>query len=76
MASATMTIRLDEEEKNFISEYARTFGTSVSEFMRTCALDRIEDETDLKLWNDAKAEFDANPITYSADEVAKEFGLR
>lgn len=76
MSSATVTIRMDDTEKQFISDYARTFGTSVSEFMRTCALDHIEDETDLKLWNDAKAEFDANPITHSADEVAKEFGLR
>lgn len=76
MASATMTIRLDESEKQFITDYASTFGTSVSEFMRTCALDRIEDETDLKLWNEAKADFDANPVTYSANTVAQEFGLR
>lgn len=76
MASATMTIRLDETEKQFISDYARTFGASVSEFMRSCALDRIEDETDLKLWNEAKTQFDADPVVHSADEVAEEFGLR
>lgn len=75
MASATMTIRMDEAEKTLISDYAKTFGTSVSEFMRACALERIEDELDLKAWYEAKAEFDANPVTYSSKEIMEEFSL-
>ncbi len=50
MASATATIRLGSEEKALISDYAAVFGTSVSEFMRKAALERIEDELDLKGW--------------------------
>lgn len=73
MSSATMTIRLDSSEKQLISDYAKTFGTSVSEFMRRCALDRIEDELDLKAWNEAKAEFDADPVTISAADIAKKY---
>lgn len=68
-----MTIRMDSSEKSLISDYAKTFGTSVSEFMRRCALDRIEDELDLKAWRGAKAEFDADPVTISAADIAKKY---
>ena len=73
MPSATMTIRLDSKEKDFITNYANTFGESVSEFMRTCALERIEDELDLTAWYEAKAEFDADPQTLSAADIAKKY---
>ncbi len=73
MSSATMTIRLDGSEKQLISDYAKTFGTSASEFVRRCALDRIEDELDLKVWSEAKAEFEADPTTVSASDIAKKY---
>ena len=73
MASATMTVRMDDAEKTLISDYARAFGTSASDFMRKCALERIEDELDLKAWYEAKAEFDADPVTFSAAEIAKKY---
>lgn len=76
MPSATMTIRLSNDEKDLIAEYARAFGTSASEFMRRSALERIEDDIDLKAWKAAKTEFDADPETYSNDDVMHEFGLR
>jgi RHH-type rel operon transcriptional repressor/antitoxin RelB len=73
MASTTMTIRMDEEEKQLISDYAKVFGVSTSEFMRKSALERIEDELDLEDWKRAKAEFDADPETVPAAEVAKKY---
>ena len=71
MASVPMTIRMDEEEKRLISDYARAFGISASEFMRKSALERIEDELDLEDWKRAKAEFDADSEMVSAAGVAK-----
>ena len=73
MASTTMSIRLDSEEKALISSYAETFGFSVSDFMRKAALERIEDELDLRIWDEAKAEYDADPITIPASEIAKKY---
>ena len=70
MPSATMTIQLDEGDKRLITDCAKTFGTSVSEFMRRCAVARIEDELDLQAWREAKAEFDADPATISTVEIA------
>lgn len=73
MASTTMTIRLENDEKALISDFATAFGTSASDFMRKAALERIEDELDLKAWEEAKAEFDADPVTISAAEAAKKY---
>lgn len=73
MASATITIRLDSEEKSLISDYATAFGTSVSDFMRSAALERIEDELDLRAWEEAKSEFEADPVTISATEIARKY---
>lgn len=73
MSSATMTIRLESAEKALISDYATTFGQSVSEFMRRAALERIEDDLDLKTWREAKAEFDADPVILTASEIAEKY---
>lgn len=73
MATTTITLRLAESEKQLLADYARTFGVSVSEFVRSAALSRIEDELDLVAWEGAKREFDENPQTLSADEVAAKY---
>lgn len=73
MASATMTIRMDESEKRLINDYAKTFGLSASEFMRRSALENIEDKLDLQAWKDAKAEFDADPVEIPASEIARKY---
>ena len=73
MSSTAMTIRMNDSEKTLITDYAKTFGMSASEFMRRCALERIEDELDLKTWKEAKAEFEADPVTISANEIAKKY---
>ncbi|WP_251212564.1 type II toxin-antitoxin system RelB family antitoxin [Adlercreutzia murintestinalis] len=73
MASTTMTIRLDAAEKQLVSDYAQTFGMSISEFIRDSVLEKIEDELDLRTWYEAKAEFDADPVSLSAEDVAKKY---
>lgn len=73
MASATMTIRLDEDEKRLITDYAKTFGMSVSELMRKSALGMIEDELDLEDWKSAKSEFDNDPEIIPAAEIARKY---
>ena len=41
--------------------------------MRRTALERIEDELDLRAWSEAKAEFDADPVIIPASEIAKRY---
>ena len=71
MGTASITLRLDAREKAIIQDYASTFGQSLSEFMRTAALQRIEDETDLQAWCEARTELDADPQVRTADEMAR-----
>ena len=66
----TFTMRIDDDRKTLIAEYAAIHGKSMSEFMIDAALDVIEDATDLSDWKAAKAEFDKKPVTLTADEIA------
>ncbi len=71
--STTFTMRMNETQKKLISEYAAVHGKSMAEFMLESALDVIEDAIDLRDWKTAKAEFDRDPVTYSADEIAAKY---
>lgn len=73
MATSTLTLRLAESEKRLLSDYAKTFGMSLSEFVRTSALEKIEDELDLRVWDEAKREFESDPTTLTAAEVAAKY---
>jgi len=73
MESTTMTIRLDKDDKILITAYAKTFGKSVSDFMRESALERIEDELDLRTWDDARHEYDKDPVSFSSEEMAVKY---
>ena len=69
--NTTVTVRLDNVDKEIIARYARAKGQTVSEVVRTAILDQIEDEYDLELYRQAIQEFRENPLSYSLDEVAK-----
>ncbi|MCL2140485.1 MAG: DUF6290 family protein [Dehalococcoidia bacterium] len=71
--STTFTMRIREEDKELINEYAIIHGQSMSSFMLNTALEAIEDDIDLREWRKAKAEFDKNPVTYSAEEIAAKY---
>ncbi len=72
----TISLRLNEQDTELIKSYAALQNVSVSELIRRIVLERIEDEYDLKEYEKALAEYRANPVTYSLDEVEKELGLR
>lgn len=74
--STTFSMRINEGQKTLISEYAASQGQSMAEFMIEAALEIIENATDLRDWQEAKSEFDKNPVTVSHEEVMREFGLR
>lgn len=69
MASATLTIRLDEQDKRLISEYSKPQGMTLSEFGLTAMLERIEDEIDAADLERAIAEDDGE--RFSIDEVMR-----
>ena len=71
-----ISLRIDEEDAILFKKYAKLKGITLSELIRDSVIKRIEDEYDLKAYEEAMAEFRANPITHSLDEVEKELGLK
>jgi len=72
----TFSLRLNEDDTRLIKSYAALQGISVSELLRTAVIERIEDECDLKVYDQAMAEHKKNPETYSLDDIERELGLR
>lgn len=72
----TISLRLSDADSALIRKYAEINGMSVSDVIRQSVLERIEEEFDVKAYEDAMAEFRANPVTYSLEEMEKELGLR
>jgi RHH-type rel operon transcriptional repressor/antitoxin RelB len=71
-----ISLRMNNDDTQLIKSYAKLHGLSVSEFMRQSALEHIENEYDLSVYNDAIKTFKANPETYTLDEVEKKLGLK
>lgn len=70
-----ISLRLNEEDTNLIKAYAAMKGMSVSELVRRSVIERIEDEYDLKAYEEAMAEYKNNPVTFSHEEVARMLDL-
>lgn len=70
----SITMRVNEKEQELIKEFAGLYGLNVSEYIRKIVMERIEDEFDLKAYEEAMAEFVRNPKTYSLQEVIARYG--
>ena len=65
------SFELDDVDTKFAEAYAEETGESVGEMAKRFMLDGIEDIMDLRAAKIAKAEYEADPTTYSIDEVEK-----
>lgn len=71
-----ISLRLNDREADLFRRFAETKGLSVSEMVRQAVLNQIEDEIDLQAYDRAYAAYQADPVTYSLDEIEKELGLQ
>ncbi len=72
---STVTIRLSEEEKNFLKDYADMNNKSLSEIVRESIFETIEDKYDLILLKKAIEEFKEDNTTYTSNEVWEMLGI-
>lgn len=72
----TISLRLSDADTILFKKYAEMNGLTMSELVRQSVMERIEDEYDLKAYDKAMAEYRANPVTYSLDEVERILGLQ
>lgn len=66
-----ISLRLNDEDSMLFKKYAEMHGMTLSELMRQATMERIEDEYDLKAYENAIAEYKKDPVTYSHEEVAR-----
>lgn len=64
-----ISLRLSDSESMLLKKYAELNHISVSELIRQSIFDRIEDEIDLKVYEEAMAAYRANPVSYTHEEV-------
>lgn len=69
---AVISLRIDPEEEKLIKEYAKTKNTSVSALFRDSVLEKIENEIDLGLYNQAMKDHEDNPQSISFEDMLKE----
>lgn len=70
-----ISLRLSEDDTKLIKKYAELHNVSVSELFRQAVMEKIEDEFDLQCYEKAMQSYNANPKTYTLDEVESELGL-
>jgi len=68
----SFSIRLTKEEKELADSYARLHSISTAEAFKNALFEKIEDEFDVALANEAYEEYLKDPVTYSHDEAWKE----
>ena len=70
----SISMRVSEKERKLIKDFAEFYGMNTSEYIRKVVLERIEDEFDLKAYDEAEAEFLKNSKTYTLREIIDGYG--
>ncbi len=70
---STISIRVNHRDSELIRKYAKLKNTSVSELVRNAVIEKIEEELDVDLFEQALAQMER---TYTLDEAKKELGLQ
>ena len=65
----TISLRLSARDKKIIQNYAKIHHLTVSEFIRGVVITRIEDEVDIRLFDQV---YQAHRKTYSLEEVERD----
>lgn len=72
----SISIRMHDKELDLIKKYAELNGMTVSEVMRKAILEKIEDEFDIVLYQNAIESYNKDNKTYSLDEVKSILGIK
>lgn len=71
---AHISLRVNEQEKKFISEYAKMHDLDMSEVLKEAFFEKVEDELDLKAIHEYELTGHVGELS-SFDDVVKELGL-
>ena len=69
------SIRFTDEERKLADSYAKVHGITLGEALKNALFEKIEDEYDIALYQQAKKEFDKNPKTYTLKQIKEMYDL-
>lgn len=73
---ASINIRLSEEDKKVIEEYAKFEGKNLTSFIRDSVFEKIEDDYDYHIAVEAYQEWEEDNFeTISFEKVKEEYGI-
>lgn len=70
-----ITLRVSDDEKSLIDNFTKVNDISISEFIRSTVMEKIEDEIDINLYNQAMEQHLNNPQDISFDEMMEDLGF-
>ncbi|KGF13422.1 CopG family transcriptional regulator [Peptostreptococcus sp. MV1] len=71
----SISVRLNKDDTELFKSYAKLNNISVSELVRRAVTEKIEDEYDIQVANEAYEEFLKDPETKSLEEFKKELEM-
>lgn len=73
--SNVFSMRLTPEERQLAESYAKLHAMATAEAFKKALFEKIEDEYDITLAEEAQKEYEADQTTYSHNEVKELLGL-
>ena len=70
-----ITLRINDDDNKLVRDYAKANNITISDLIRDSVLERIEDDIDLKLYNQAMKDYRENSQDISFDEMMTELGF-
>lgn len=70
-----ITLRINDDDNKLVRDYAKANNITISDLIRDSVLEKIEDDIDLKLYNQAMKDHEENPQDISFDEMMTELGF-
>ena len=70
-----ISLRVNDDDNKLVRDYAKVNNITISDLVRNSVLEKIEDDIDLKLYNQAMKEHKENPQDISFDEMMTELGF-
>ena len=72
----TISLELPDEDVALFKKYAGLHNVSLSEFVIRTVFERIEDEYDLNVYEEASEEFKKDSTTYTVQEMKERFKIK
>lgn len=74
-AFMNLTLDLREDELALLEKYADKYNMSMLEFIKNAIQERIKDEHDMEVYENAIKSYTQNPLSYTHSSLMRELGL-